>query len=246
MTSSPPPGAVGTSAAPATLTDPPTPRASALRDVLGYDRIMAIIRYRDGGDVTGAIEGLCRGKVRVFEVTVDTPGAWAAIEQAAARPGVVVGAGTVTEVHQVERLAALGGRFIVSPGFDAAVVTAALEHGLEALPGIATGTEVLAARRIGAEFFKLFPAGALSPQYLTQLRGPFGRESFVPTGGIGIEQVGTWLRAGAFAVALGSELAGRAAPAGSDEIDALAERARGALRRAGAPTDAPTGQDAVA
>lgn len=215
-------------------TDPGAPRASALRDALGHDRVMAIIRYRDGGDITGAIEGLARGGVRVLEITVDTPGAWAAIEQAAARPGLVVGAGTVTEVHQVERLAALGGRFIVSPGFDAAVVTAALEHGLEALPGIATGTEVLAARRIGAEFFKLFPAGALSPQYLTQLRGPFGRESFVPTGGIRIDQVDTWLRAGAFAVALGSELAGRAAPAHPDEVDALADRARSALRRAGA------------
>lgn len=242
MTTSPPPGAAGTPADPATptdrgtLTDPAAPRPSALRDALGHDRVMAIIRYRDGGDVTGAIEGLSRGGVRVLEVTVDTPGAWAAIEQAAARPGLVVGAGTITEVHQVERLATVGGRFVVSPGLDAAVVTAALEHGLEALPGIATGTEVLAARRVGAEFFKLFPAGALSPQYLSQLRGPFPRESFVPTGGIGIEQVGSWLRAGAFAVALGSELAGRAAPAGPGEIDALAERARGALRRAVAQT----------
>jgi 2-dehydro-3-deoxyphosphogluconate aldolase / (4S)-4-hydroxy-2-oxoglutarate aldolase len=101
---------------------------------------------------------------------------------------------------------------------------------------------VTAARRIGAEFFKLFPAGALSPQYLTQLRGPFGRESFVPTGGIGIDQVDTWLRAGAFAVALGSELAGRAAPAHPGEVDALADRARSALHRAGAPS----GQGAAA
>jgi 2-dehydro-3-deoxyphosphogluconate aldolase/(4S)-4-hydroxy-2-oxoglutarate aldolase len=230
MTTSPPPGTA------ATPTDPGAVRASALRDALGHDRVMAILRYRDGGDLIGAIDGLTRGGVRVLEITVDTPGAWAAIEQAAARPGLVVGGGTVTEVHQVQRLAAVGGRFIVSPGLDPAVVTAALEHGLEALPGIATGTEVLAARRIGAQFFKLFPAGALSPQYLTQLRGPFGRESFVPTGGVGIDQVDTWLHAGAFAVALGSELAGRAAPAHPDEIDALADRARRALRRAGAPS----------
>jgi 2-dehydro-3-deoxyphosphogluconate aldolase/(4S)-4-hydroxy-2-oxoglutarate aldolase len=230
MTTSPPPGAAGIPVEPA------TPRASALREALGQDRVMAILRYREGGDITGAIEGLARGGVRVLEVTVDTPGAWTAIEQAASRPGLVVGGGTVTEAHQVARLAELGGRFVVSPGFDPDVVAAALEHGLEGLPGVATGTEVLAARRIGAEFFKLFPAGALGPQYLTQLRGPFGRESFVPTGGIGIDQIGTWLRAGAFAVALGSELAGRAAPADAGEIEALAERARGALRRAGAPT----------
>lgn len=196
---------------------------------------MAILRYRDGGDITGAIKGLARGGLRVVEVTVDSPGAWAAIEEAAALPGLVVGAGTVTEAHQVERLASAGGRFIVSPGFAPDVVAAALEYGLEALPGVATGTEVLAARRVGVEFFKLFPAGALGPEYLTQLRGPFSHESFVPTGGIGFDQIGAWLRAGAFAVALGSALAGRTTPTGPAEIDALAERARGALRRAGAP-----------
>ena len=209
--------------------DAATVRASALRDALGRDRLMAIVRYRAGGDVPGAIEGLARGGLRVMEVTVDTPGAWEAIEAAAARPGLIVGAGTVTEPDQVERLAALGGRFVVSPGFDADVVKAALDHGLEALPGVATGTEVLAARRAGAQFFKLFPAGSLGARYLAELRGPFGRESFVPTGGIKTAELGDWLRAGAFAVALGGELAGRTAPAGEDEIEAMAARTRAAL-----------------
>lgn len=204
-------------------------RASGLRDALGRDRLMAIIRYRAGGDVSGAIEGLARGGVRVMEVTVDTPGAWDAIEHAAAQPGLVVGAGTVTEVSQVERLAALGGRFVVSPGFDADVVRAALDHGLEPLPGVATGTEVLAARRAGVQFFKLFPAGALGVRYLAALRGPFGRESFVPTGGIKTADLGDWLRAGALAVALGGDLAGRTAPEDEDEVEAMAKRTRAAL-----------------
>jgi 2-dehydro-3-deoxyphosphogluconate aldolase/(4S)-4-hydroxy-2-oxoglutarate aldolase len=204
-------------------------RASELRDALGRDRLMAIVRYRDGGDVPGAIDALARGGLRVMEVTVDTPGAWDAIEAAAARTGLIVGAGTVTEPHQVERLAALGGRFVVSPGFDPGVVRAALDLGLEALPGVATGTEVLAARRAGAQFFKLFPAGALGARYLAELRGPFGRESFVPTGGIKAAELGDWLRAGAFAVALGGELAGRTAPSGEDETEAIAQRTRTAL-----------------
>jgi 2-dehydro-3-deoxyphosphogluconate aldolase/(4S)-4-hydroxy-2-oxoglutarate aldolase len=224
MTTSPPPSPPAP--------HPPPPRRSALREALGHDRIMAIIRYRQGGDVTSAIEGLAEGGIQVLEVTVDTPGAWAAIERAATRPGLLVGAGTVTEVAQVERLAALGGRFVVSPGLDPAVVASALELGLEALPGIATGTEVLAARRAGAEFFKLFPAAALGTAYLNQLRGPFGHESFIPTGGIAIGQVGDWLRAGAYAIALGSELAGRAAPSGPQEIHELAQRARRALHQA--------------
>jgi 2-dehydro-3-deoxyphosphogluconate aldolase / (4S)-4-hydroxy-2-oxoglutarate aldolase len=222
-------GAEGASNPATAVPDSDMPRMSGLRDALGRDRIMAIIRYRDGGDVPGAIEGLAHGGVRVVEVTVGTPGAWAAIEQAAARPGLVVGAGTVTEVEQVRRLAALGGRFVVSPGFDPEVVKTALDCGLEALPGVATGTEILAARRAGAQFFKLFPAGALGARYLAELRGPFAAESFVPTGGIAIDRIGDWLRSGAFAVALGGELAGRTAPVTEEEIEAVAQRARTAL-----------------
>lgn len=208
---------------------------SELRTALAQDRVMAILRYRGGGDVSAAIEGLHRGGIRVLEVTVDTPGGWEAIAAVTDQPGLVVGAGTITDADQVRRLADLGGRFIVSPGFDATVVEAALERGLEVLPGIATGTEVLAARRAGAQLFKLFPAGALGTPYLQQLRGPFSREAFVPTGGVGIGDIAAWLAAGAFAVALGSDLAGRTPPASVQDTERLTLRARTALTHARHP-----------
>lgn len=196
-------------------------------------RVMAILRYREGGDVSAAMAALADGGVRVIEVTVDTPGAWAAIEKQAQRSDLLLGAGTVTTTEQVRRVADLGGSFVVSPGFDAEVVEAAYDRGLAALPGVTTGTEVLAARRAGVELFKLFPAGALGTQYLVQLRGPFGNEAFVPTGGIAIAEVGAWLEAGAFAVALGSDLAGRVAPASAAEVDLLTARAEVAVEHAG-------------
>jgi len=207
-------------------------RASELRTALAQDRVMAILRYRAGGDVRTAIEALSQGGIRVLEVTVDTPGGWEAIKAATDQPQLVIGAGTVTEIEQVGRVADLGGRFIVSPGFDATIVNAALERGLEALPGIATGTEVLAARRAGTQLFKLFPAGGLGRQYLTELKGPFGRESFVPTGGVGIKDIADWLGAGAFAVAIGSDLAGRTPPRSPEESACLSERAHTALAQA--------------
>lgn len=217
---------------------------TSLHDALAHDRVMAIIRYRDGGDVVGAIEALARGGIRVLEVTVDTPGAWDAIKHAAARPDIIVGAGTVTDPGHVDHLAAIGGRFVVSPGFDADVVEAALYHGLEPLPGVATGSEVLAARRAGVNFLKLFPAGALGVRYLAALRGPFGKESFVPTGGISIADTPDWLRAGAFAVALGSELAGRTAPTTDDDLAAVTERAQAALTLAAAADLTTSGNNA--
>lgn len=202
------------------------PRPNAMREQLGRTGVLAVLRYRDGGDVSAAIEAVAAGGVSVLEVTVDTPGAWKAIGGAAGRADLIVGGGTVTEVEQVKRLAALGARFVVSPGFDADIVTAALDLGLDPVPGIATGTEILAARRGGSRFFKLFPAGALGVQYLEELRGPFGGEWFLPTGGISIDGVGEWLRAGAVAVAIGSDLTGSHAPRNASEADALTQRAR--------------------
>jgi 2-dehydro-3-deoxyphosphogluconate aldolase/(4S)-4-hydroxy-2-oxoglutarate aldolase len=206
-----------------------------LRTVLGADRVMAILRYREGGDFAAAIEGLCRGGIRVLEITTDTPGAWNVAPKVP--DGVLLGAGTVTTVEQVRRVADLGARFVVSPGFDPEVVAAAADRGLAPLPGVATGSEVLAARRAGVEFYKLFPAGALGTRYLRELRGPFGDLAFVPTGGITVDAIGAWLDAGAFAVALGSDLAGRAAPDSPASVEALATRASAALRHARAEQD---------
>ena len=209
-----------------------------LEGALAADRIMAILRYRSGGDVLGAVDGLTAGGVRVLEITVDTPGMWAALEVAADRPDLVVGAGTVTTVEQVRRVSDHGGRFVVSPGFDAEVVAAAHDLGLATLPGVATGTEVLAAAKAGVGLFKLFPAGPLGIDYLKALRGPFGTTSFVPTGGIGVDAVRSWLDAGALAVALGSDLAGRETPASATDVESLRLRAEAALRQAQTVTEA--------
>ena len=208
-------------------------RGSDVRERLAADRVMAILRYRDGGDVRGAVDGLVSGGVRVLEITVDTPGALDAITYAAGLPDVVPGAGTVTDPGEVRRVAEAGARFVVSPGFAEDVVATALELGLEAFPAVATGTEVLAARRAGAQFFKLFPAVSFGVPHLRQLRGPFAGLDFVPTGGIAPADVPGWLDAGAFAVAMGSELAGRSTPESPAAVAALARQAESVLAAAG-------------
>ncbi len=203
-----------------------------LRAVLAADRVMAILRYPAGGDVLAAIGALRDGGVRVLEVTVDTPGAWDAIATAARTADLLIGAGTVTTPDQVRRVAAAGGRFVVSPGLDLDVLAAAHDCGLASLPGVATGTEVLAAQRAGADLLKLFPAGALGVRYLAELRGPFAGTGFVATGGIRTADIRGWLDAGAFAVALGSDLAGRVAPASAPDVATLTAAAQLALREA--------------
>ena len=194
------------------MTGTVTSGVNEVYDVLAADRVLAIVRYRDGARTLDALRALAAGGVRLAEVTATTPG-WLDAIGAAADEGLVVGGGTVTTPAQVRDVAAAGGRFVVSPGLDTDVVTAALRAELEPLPGVFTGTEVLAATRAGARLLKLFPASPLGPAYLAQLRAPFGATAFVPTGGITIDGIGAWLHAGAFAVAVGAHLVGRDAPA---------------------------------
>jgi 2-dehydro-3-deoxyphosphogluconate aldolase/(4S)-4-hydroxy-2-oxoglutarate aldolase len=200
----------------------------ALVTALASARVLAIVRYREGGDTLGALRAMAAGGVIAVEVTTQTPG-WQDVVASAAAEGIVVGVGTVTEHREVTDASAAGARFIVSPGLLPDVVAAALDRDLEPLPGVATASEILLAQRAGVRLFKLFPAGALGVDYLAQLRGPFPDLAFVPTGGVGLADIRRWLDTGAFGVALGSDLAGRSAPRSDAERAELTRRAAAAL-----------------
>lgn len=196
-----------------------------LQSALATVPVMAIVRHRVAGDTVGAVRALIAGGIRAVEVTTSTPG-WAQIVAESRTSGVAVGAGTITSVAELELAAEAGASFAVSPGLQPEVVRAALRLGVEPVPGVATGTEILAARDLGVRLFKLFPAGGLGLGYFRELRGPFADLNFMPTGGIEIESMASWFAAGATAVALGSALAGREAPTCESDRAALVDRAR--------------------
>jgi 2-dehydro-3-deoxyphosphogluconate aldolase/(4S)-4-hydroxy-2-oxoglutarate aldolase len=199
--------------------------------VLGPTPLLAIVRFPEGGDVLGAIDALSEGGVDRLEVTADTPGAFAAVEHAA-RNGRMVGVGTVLSIDEVRAAAAAGARFVVSPGLVPEVVEVAWELGLEPVPGVFTATEILAATAAGARVLKLFPASCGGPSYVRALRGPFPDAALVATGGVRVDQIEDYLRAGATAVALGSELVGRAGPRSDEELELIAANAARAVAAA--------------
>jgi 2-dehydro-3-deoxyphosphogluconate aldolase/(4S)-4-hydroxy-2-oxoglutarate aldolase len=204
--------------------------------VFGSSPLVGIVRFHDGGDVSGAVEALARGGIELLEVTIDTPGALVAVERAASE-GRTVGVGTVVSVSQVRDSAAAGARFVVSPGLLPEVIDSARSLGLEAVPGVFTATEILAATAAGARVMKLFPASTGGPSYLRALRGPFPATALVPTGGVRIDEIQAYLDAGAAAVALGSDLVGRFAPRSEADLDwitAQAARATAAAHEAAA------------
>jgi 2-dehydro-3-deoxyphosphogluconate aldolase/(4S)-4-hydroxy-2-oxoglutarate aldolase len=186
-------------------------------------KVLGIVRYRSAGDVEAAVEALVRGGIGAVEVTLDTPGALDAVERAR-RAGLSIGVGTVLEPDQVSRCVDAGAAFVVSPGTVNDVIERALALDIDVVPGAFTPTEIIRAHSSGAAAVKVFPASLGGTAYLRTLRGPLPDVPLVPTGGIGIEEVGDYLAAGAVCVGLGGALVGREPPANASEADAIAER----------------------
>jgi 2-dehydro-3-deoxyphosphogluconate aldolase/(4S)-4-hydroxy-2-oxoglutarate aldolase len=203
-----------------------------------FDRtpIVAIIRCRARVDLTDVLRVLVTAGIGCVEVTVPTPGSLATVEAAARdHPGLLIGAGTVLTVDDVDRCARAGARFVVTPVVDTQVIGRAIAAGLPIVPGALTPTEIVTAYTAGAAAVKVFPAARLGPDYLRDLSGPLPHIPLVPTGGIGLNDVAPYLRAGGAAVGLGGPLIGDALTGGrlsalAARADAFVAAARGARR----------------
>jgi 2-dehydro-3-deoxyphosphogalactonate aldolase len=146
---------------------------------------------------------------RTLEVPLNSPQPFDTIKLLAAAHGAdcLVGAGTVLGAADVERVHAAGGRLIVAPNCDAAVIRRALELGMRMLPGVATATEAFAALAAGATELKLFPASTYGPRHLKALKSVLPSQVRVyPVGGVGAPDMAGWLASGADGFGFGSEL----------------------------------------
>ncbi len=157
-------------------------------------------------------EALAEGGVSVVEITLNSQNALPGItflrEQAGR--GLLIGAGTVRTVDDVEGALNAGAQFLVSPNFDPASVARSQRADVLHLPGIFTATEAQAAFAAGCQMVKLFPADALGPAYLKALRAPLDHIDFVPTGGIDADNLADYVSVGAVAFGIGSSLVTKA------------------------------------
>jgi 2-dehydro-3-deoxyphosphogluconate aldolase/(4S)-4-hydroxy-2-oxoglutarate aldolase len=170
--------------------------------------IVAIVRMKEPGKLRAVVDAIAEGGVRVLEVTMTVPGAVELIRQLAPTlpPDFLLGAGTVLDADTVARVVDAGARFVVSPVFRRSVIAACHERDVPAMPGCFTPTEILEAWDAGADVVKVFPATALGPTYLKDVRAPLPQVKLMPTGGVTLENAGDWLWAGAVAVGVGSAL----------------------------------------
>lgn len=156
--------------------------------------LVPVVVIDDAADADGLAQALVTGGLPVAEVTFRTAAAPEAIRVMAERGDVVIGAGTVLTPDQVDQAVAAGARYVVSPGLSRAVVERAQEHGILALPGCVTATEIQAALELGLSTVKFFPAGTSGgAPAIKALSAPFGGVSFVPTGGVSAANLADYL-----------------------------------------------------
>lgn len=170
---------------------------------------MPVVRAPSADAAVRAVEACLNGGVRVAEITMTVPGAIQALEKVAGRFSgqMLLGAGTVLDAETARISMLAGAEFIVSPNLRLATIEMAKRYSKAVFPGALTPTEVLAAWEAGADAVKVFPCGNVGgAKYIKSLKGPFPQIEMMPTGGVSLETIGDFFKAGACAVGIGSEL----------------------------------------
>jgi 2-dehydro-3-deoxyphosphogluconate aldolase/(4S)-4-hydroxy-2-oxoglutarate aldolase len=175
---------------------------------IAEEQVIAVVRLRSASMLRDVVEALVEGGIRIVELTMTIPGALHEIRQLATSlpASVVLGAGTVVDTETAVAAIDGGARFIVSPVCRTALIAECHRRDAVIMPGCFTPTEILSAWEAGADFVKVFPASALKPSFIRDVRAPFPDMRLVPTGGIGIDDAVEWLGAGAAAVGVGGAL----------------------------------------
>jgi 2-dehydro-3-deoxyphosphogluconate aldolase/(4S)-4-hydroxy-2-oxoglutarate aldolase len=200
---------------------------SAVVERIERSGLVAIVRLGFSAALPRVAEALTAGGIDALEFTVTTPGALAAITASRTALGdrALIGAGTVLDADTARGAIRAGAVFIVTPTLALDVIRVCREAGVPVFPGAMTPTEILAAWTAGADIVKVFPASALGPDYLRQVRAPLPQIKLMPTGGISAANAADYLRAGAVALGVGGRLVDPAAVA-EERWDLLTQRAR--------------------
>lgn len=180
-----------------------------LDDALAACPVIAILRGVRPDEVADHAHALFAAGVRAIEVPLNSPDPLVSIGRLAKTFGetCLCGAGTVLSAVEVEEVAGVGGKLIVSPNTDPRVIACAVAWDLASAPGVATATEAFVAIHAGARHLKLFPASTYGPGHLKQLRAVLPPEvAVLAVGGVGPDNMAEWRAAGALGFGLGSEL----------------------------------------
>lgn len=187
----------------------------------------AVIRGKDENDALEIARHAILGGIKNIEITFSTPNAAQVIrdlvEEFSDDFSVIVGAGTVMTTALAQNAIDAGASFLVSPHFSEAIQELAEQHEVLYFPGCATATEIVSAQAAGCPIIKLFPGGVLGPNFIKDIHGPIPEVNLMPSGGVSVDNVAAWKKAGACAVGIGSALASKVAEEGYASVTEIAQ-----------------------
>ncbi|NBJ71616.1 MULTISPECIES: bifunctional 4-hydroxy-2-oxoglutarate aldolase/2-dehydro-3-deoxy-phosphogluconate aldolase [Clostridia] len=170
--------------------------------------IIAVVRKINPTKTLYVIDSLVKGGITGVEITVDSENAFALMKEVKEKYGsdVIVGAGTVLNETAASKAIEAGAEFIFAPTLNKETIVTAKKHGKIAIPGVMTPTEIIRACEWGADAVKIFPASVLGSTFIKEVKAPLRDIPIIPTGGIDLENVVDYIRAGASAIGVGSSL----------------------------------------
>ena len=190
-------------------------------------RIVAILRGVRSDAVPDVAAALYAGGIRCLEITLNSPDAFSVLKSLSAKMGnhLLIGAGTVLDPGEARQALHAGARFIISPTVDIPTIQYTRQAGAVSIPGAFTATEILTAHRNGADIVKVFPA-SVGVAYFRDLRGPLPHIPLMPTGGINLDNILDYHKAGAVAFGVGSALVDGKQPVTEEYLQQLTDQAR--------------------
>jgi 2-dehydro-3-deoxyphosphogluconate aldolase/(4S)-4-hydroxy-2-oxoglutarate aldolase len=181
---------------------------SEVLDCIEKVAIIPAVRVASADEALFVAESIAGSGIPIVELTMTVPGAIDVISQLARnRPEIIVGAGTVLSAETARRCLDAGAKFLTSTGLDLEIVEIALKEGTVVFPGALTPTEVMMARKAGADFVKIFPCAMVGgASYIKALKAPFRDVRLIASGGVNYHTAGDYILAGATALGVGGDL----------------------------------------
>jgi len=170
--------------------------------------LVPVIRAETKDEAIRVIDAIEAGGIPLLEITMTVPGALSIIEAVRKREkSAVVGAGTVLDAETARACMLAGAQFIVSPALNVATIEVCRRYSVAVMAGALTPTEVVNAWSAGADVVKIFPCGAVGgASYIKALKAPFPQMALMPTGGVSLKTAADFIKAGSFALGVGSDL----------------------------------------
>lgn len=187
--------------------------------------VVAVVRAENEDEAIAISKACIEGGIPAIEVTFTVPGAAEVIKklgQTFSDEQLIVGAGTVLDSETARAAILAGAKYIVSPGFDLESAKLCNRYQIPYMPGCLTITEMLTAMEAGVDVVKLFPGSAFGPSYVKAVKGPLPQANIMPTGGVSLENIDTWIKNGVVAVGVGGSLT---APAKNKDYEGVKQNA---------------------